>query len=130
MAETARIANPARFRQGRWLPLAVSLGLHALFLPFLFHAASKSAPSSAGAIPDSRVWETEVRLTLAEAGAPRPWQAEATGSDEEDTLPALLVPVNVTPRPWPSPRAVAPAVVQEKQEPEPHAGPTLPPGGT
>jgi hypothetical protein len=133
MAETARIANPARFRQGRWLPLAVSLGLHALFLPFLFYAASKSAPSSAGAIPDSRVWETELRLTLSEAGMPRPRQAESPGSDEEEenTPPTFkLVPVDVTPTPVPNPCAVAPAVVQEKQEPEPHAGATLPPGGT
>src|SRR5437899_970880 len=106
MAQTARTAKPARFRQGRWLPLAVSLGLHAPLLPLLFYAAIKSAPSSGPAFPDSRVWETEVRLSLAEAGPARPRQAEAPGAEEaeENTPPTFrLVTIDVTPTRVPGP---------------------------
>src|SRR5947208_17195727 len=109
MAETAKTGNPARFRKGRWLPLAVSLGLHALFLPFLFYAASKSAPSSAGAIPDSRVWETEVRLSLAEAGSARPRQAATSEAEESEANDPPYIRVDPTPAAAPVPRALTPA---------------------
>src|SRR4051812_38767583 len=109
MAPTARTAKPARFRQGRWLPLTISLGVHALFLPFVCYAAYRSSPSTGPATPDSRVWDTEVRLSLSESGSPRPRKAEAPGAEEsEDNSPPVIVHVDSTPRPVFFPRAVEP----------------------
>src|SRR3954470_18873687 len=109
MAPTARMVKPARFRQGLWLPLALSLGVHALFLPFVFYAAYRSLPSNGPAIPDSRVWDTEVRLSLGESGSPRPRKTEAPGAEEsEDNSPPVIVQVDSTPRLVFFPRAVEP----------------------
>src|SRR3954465_13815172 len=106
MAATARTAKPARFRQGRWLPLTISLAVHALILPFVFYAVYQSSPHSGPAIPDTRVRDTKVRLARAEPGTPRPKQATASGEEESEVNSPPLLRVDVTPRSVTVPRAV------------------------